>query len=243
MGNPIKGAAYLFTGLSLIFKPGIRQYVVVPLLINIVLFAALIWFGASQFSELTAWVNSQIPDWLQWISWLLWLVFALGILLVLFFGFSLLANLIAAPFNSLLASAVEHYITGEKPGEESTTSGFIANFIPAMVNELRKIVYFLAWSIPFLILFLIPIVNIFAPVLWFLFTAWMLCLEYGDYPMGNHELLFPEQRKKLASKRLLSYGFGSVVSLATMTPIANFLVMPAAVAGATVLWLEQLKQN
>lgn len=242
MGNPFKGATYLLLGFRLIFKPGIRQYVVIPLTINVVLFTALIWFGASQFSDLSDWVTRQIPDWLQWLAWLLWIVFALGVLLVLFFCFSLLANLVAAPFNSLLADAVEEYATGTKRVEQKT-SAFFANVIPSVANEIRKILYFLGWSIPFLILFFIPVVNIAAPVLWFLFSAWMLSVEYGDYPMGNHELLFPEQRRKLSQKRFLSLGFGSMVSFVTMIPIANFLVMPAAVAGATMLWVEQLKNK
>ncbi|MDH5325666.1 MAG: sulfate transporter CysZ [Gammaproteobacteria bacterium] len=243
MGNPVKGATYLFSGLGLIFKPGIRGYVVIPLSINVLLFAALVWFGVAQFSLLTDWVNAQIPEWLQWLSWLLWIVFAMGILLVVFFCFSLLANLVAAPFNSLLAQAVERTLDPNAATMEKTESGksFVANFIPAIANELRKILYFLGWSIPFLILFWIPVIHFAAPVLWFLFTSWMLCLEYADYPMGNHDLLFDEQKQKLKGKRLTSYGFGAMVSVATMTPIANFLVMPAAVAGATLLWVKEFK--
>jgi CysZ protein len=102
--------------------------------------------------------------------------------------------------------------------------------------------YFIAWAIPFLVLFLIPGVNLAAPVLWFIFSAWMLALEYADFPMGNHNIMFPQQRRTVAKKRFLNLGFGSAVSVATMTPILNFLVMPAAVAGATALWVEQLKQ-
>jgi CysZ protein len=45
----------------------------------------------------------------------------------------------------------------------------------------------------------------------------------------------------VSQKRFLNLGFGSAVSVATMTPFLNFLVMPAAVAGATALWVDQLK--
>lgn len=93
-----------------------------------------------------------------------------------------------------------------------------------------------------MILFLIPGVNLGAPVIWFIFSAWMLSLEYGDYPMGNHDISFAEQKKRVAKKRFLNLGFGGAVSVATMTPILNFLVMPAAVAGATAMWVENLKE-
>ena len=66
----------------------------------------------------------------------------------------------------------------------------------------------------------------------------MLALEYLDYPMGNHGLLFPEQRRRARERRLLVLGFGAAISGLTMIPVINFLVMPLAVAGATALWVE-----
>lgn len=240
MSNPIKGAWYLITGLKLIFKPGIRVYVAIPLTINIVIFGALIWFGAQQFGTFLDWLMPELPEWLQWLSWILWIIFAIGGLLVLFFTFSLLANLVSAPFNGLLAEAVEFHLTGQKP--QGGEGNFFMSIIPSIMHEIKKMVYFIAWAIPFLVLFIIPGINLAAPVLWFIFSAWMLALEYADFPMGNHDILFPQQRQTVSKKRFLNLGFGSAVSVATMTPILNFLVMPAAVAGATALWVEQLKQ-
>ncbi|MCG6970874.1 MAG: sulfate transporter CysZ [Gammaproteobacteria bacterium] len=239
MSNPIKGAWYLLTGLKLIFKPGIRGYVAIPLSINIVLFAALIWFGAQQFGVFLDWLTPELPQWLQWLTWILWFVFAIGGLLILFFTFSLLANLVSAPFNGLLAEAVETYLTGQKP--QGSNKNFIMTIAPAITNELKKMAYFILWAIPFLVLFFIPGVNLAAPVLWFIFSAWMLALEYADFPMGNHDIMFAQQRQRVSQKRFLNLGFGSAVSVATMTPFLNFLVMPAAVAGATALWVDQLK--
>ena len=240
MSNPIKGASYLLTGLGLILKPGIRAYVIIPLIINTLLFTLLIWFGAQQFGVFLDWLMPGLPDWLQWLSWILWLIFAIGGLLILFFTFSLLANLVGAPFNGLLAEAVERHLTGEKP---TGAGNFFASIIPSILNEVKKMAYFLLWAIPFLVLFLIPGVNLAAPFLWFVFSAWMLSLEYLDYPMANHDMLFTQQRSKISNKRFMSLGFGGAVSVATMIPIANFIVMPAAVAGATALWVEQLKQT
>ena len=41
--------------------------------------------------------------------------------------------------------------------------------------------------------------------------------------------------------RGLSLGFGAAVTAAMMVPVLNFLVMPAAVAGATLLWLDHMR--
>jgi CysZ protein len=242
MSNPLKGAMYLLTGLKLIFKPGIRSYVIMPLTINIILFGTLIWFGAQQFGDFLHWLMPELPQWLQWLSWLMWIIFVVGGLLILFFTFSLLANIVSAPFNGLLAEAVEFYLTGGKP-QSSAKTNFLLTIIPSIVDELKKTAYFLLWAIPFLVLFLIPVVNVAAPILWFIFTAWMLALEYSDYPMGNHDMAFAQQRKTIGRKRFMNLGFGTAVSVATMTPLLNFIVMPAAVAGATALWVEQLRET
>ncbi len=241
MSNPITGAGYFLRGLKLITQPGLRRFVAIPLAINLVLFGGLIWFGASQFEALLNSIMPELPGWLQWAEWLFWLLFGVSALLVLFFAFSLLANIVAAPFNGLLAEAVEVHLTGEQLDGDSGWKKMLAELVPTFIDELRKLLYLLAWTIPFLILFLIPGINIIAPFAWFAFMAWMLVLEYADYPMGNHGLRADEQKLCLRKKRLMSLGFGGTVTLATMTPVLNFLVMPAAVAGATAMWVEQFQ--
>lgn len=243
MTNPFSGASYLFRGFGLLLKPGIRVWVIIPLLINCLLFAIGIAVGVQQFESLMQWLMPDLPGWLQWLSWLLWILFAAGALLIMFFTFSLAANLVGSPFNALLAQAVERHLGHAESGTPASDVGLFANIIPAMANEVKKILYFILWSIPFLVLFLIPVVNLAAPVLWFLFSAWVFALEYTDYPMGNHDLSFAEQRKILRARSFQSIGFGGVVGLATMIPVANFLVMPAAVAGATLYWSEQLRDK
>ena len=109
------------------------------------------------------------------------------------------------------------------------------------VSELRKLLYFLLRALPLGLLFLIPGVNIAAPFLWALFSAWMLAIEYVDYPMANHLLHFSEQRRRLRKRRLLSLGFGGSSLLMTMIPLVNFLAMPVSVAGATAMWVHELK--
>jgi CysZ protein len=69
----------------------------------------------------------------------------------------------------------------------------------------------------------------------------MLAIDYHDYPMGNHQILFSEQRDTLKQHRLLVLGFGGATLAATMVPLINFIVIPAAVAGATALYLERVK--
>lgn len=241
MSNPIAGFIFFIKGISLIFQPGLRRYVIIPLTINILLFASILWFGANQFEVFMNWLMPEFPEWLQILEWLFWLLFLLSALLILFFTFSLLANLIGGPFNGLLAEAVEYHLTGERPENAGGWKKMLAELAPTLVDEIRKLLYLAAWSIPFLALFLVPVINIIAPFTWLAFSSWMLTVEYMDYPMGNHGLRSDEQMQRIGEKRLLTLGFGSAVTIATMVPVLNFLVMPAAVAGATSMWVKHFK--
>jgi len=78
-----------------------------------------------------------------------------------------------------------------------------------MIDELRKLLFAVLVAVHFLILFLIPGINLAAPVLWFLYTASMLTLEYSDYPIGNHGLRFREMRRHWRKNRALGLGFGA----------------------------------
>lgn len=236
----LMGASYLLRGFHLIHRPGLRLYAYIPFTINTLLFTTLIWLGTAQFSTL---INTLLPEWLDWLRWLLWPLFALTMMVIAFFIFSMIANLIGAPFNGLLAKAVEQQLTGQPINQSSTWAESFREALSAIGMELIKISYFALRAIPLLILFLIPGLNIIAPFLWFAFSAWMLALEYMDYPMGNHGITFPEQRQRLQRHHLLGLGFGGATLLANSIPLVNFLVMPSAVAGATALWVGQLKPN
>jgi CysZ protein len=234
------GASYLLQGLHLIHRPGLRPYTYIPLTINVLLFTILIWLSATQFSIL---IDTLLPRWLDWLSWLLWPLFAVAMAMIVFFIFSMITNLIGAPFNGLLAKAVERQLTNQEINGSSTWAwkDLAQETLPAIWMELNKIGYFSLRAIPLLILFLIPGLNIVAPFLWFAFSAWMLTLEYMDYPMGNHGVTFSEQRQRLQQHRSLGLGFGGATMLANSIPLVNFLVMPSAVAGATALWVGHLK--
>jgi CysZ protein len=242
MAKHRSGMYYLLQGLRLLRQPGLRRYVAVPLLVSTLCFAgALYGLGIWLEGLINGWL-ARLPHWLEWLQFLLWPVFALTGVLVVFYGFSVLTNLVAAPFNGMLAEAVEKYLTGQ-PIETGGWRALAADFVPSLVSELRKLLYFALRALPLGILFLIPVVNIAAPVLWGLFSAWMLAIEYCDYPLANHRLLFTQQRELLRRRRLLAYGFGGSTLLLTMIPLVNFLAMPAAVAGATALWVGEFRDQ
>ncbi len=231
------GAGYLIEGFALLRQPVLRRFVIVPLLINLVLFAGLIGLAYGWVSAAAAYLIAGLPNWLHWLSYLVVPVFALVSLVVIFYGFSLLANLIAAPFNGLLAEAVEAHLSGRPPSGDWKQA--LRDLLPSLLSELRKLLYFALRALPLLLLLWVPVLNMAASVLWVLFSAWMMTVQYIDYPMANHRLFFSEQRARLRKRPLLAWSFGGLVMLATLVPLLNFVVMPAAVAGATALWVRE----
>ncbi len=237
-GNPLRGARYFLAGLRLILRPGVKRFVFVPLFVNVVLFSALIYFGTNEFSAL---MDHLLPEWLDWLRWLLWPIFVLAVALTMFYVFTIIGNLIAAPFNGFLAEAVERDLTGRALPTQSGWSYVAKEVRRSIASEFRKILYFVPRALPILALFLVPGLNIVAPFLWVAFGAWMLAIQYADYPMANHGLGFSEQRKCLGERRLLALGFGGAAMLALVIPIVNFIVIPASVAGATAMWVGEFK--
>jgi CysZ protein len=241
VNNPLAGAGYLLRGLGLLAKPGLRPFVLIPLTVNIVVFSLLIWLGVDQFEQLMDRFLPGEESWFYWLRWLLWPLFAITLILIVFYTFTVIANLIAAPFNGLLAEKVELHLGGRLPNQPTDAKQLVKDIVPSLLSELRKLFYFLIRAIPLLILFFIPGLNIAAPVLWMAFSAWFLALEYGDYPMANHNLAFKQQHLRLKQTRFSSLVFGGALTLMMMVPVLNFVAMPAAVAGATLFWHERLR--
>jgi CysZ protein len=244
--NPLTGAYYFLTGFNLIFKPGVRCWVFIPLLISILLFSGLLYYGLLQYQLITHFITTQIETWLpdwQWlttliapIQWLITPLFFTTALIIIFFAYTLIATAITKPFNGWLAQAVERHLRGKVTYPPFSLLNFIFYFI---WSKIAKIIYYLFWAIILLIISFIPLINLISPLLWFLFGAWLISLEYMEAPMSNHGYKGKAQRRMLAQKRLMALGFGSTVLIIMLIPFINFLVLPVAVAGATRFWVGE----
>ena len=232
-----KGFLLLLEGFGLINRSGIRRFVVVPLFINMGIFAGVIYWLSSSLDE---WIDELLPWWLSWLEWLLWPLFFLVMVVCVYYTFALLINLIAAPFNSKLAEKTETVLTGVEPAYSSARP-LLLDIRANLGSECRKLLYYMKFFVPLLIVTVIPGLNVIAIPLWFLFAAWSLAIEYLDYPMANHGLMFQDVLAQCRSRRMLSLGFGSAVFLCNTIPLLNFIAMPVAVASATRVYTKQFK--
>jgi len=237
--NAVSGPQYLWQGLKLVLSPGLRLFVLLPLLANLALFIGMVYYAIRQFDRWLAGLLATFPQWLEFLSYLAWPLFAILLMLIIFFTFSLFANLIAAPFNGLLAEKAEVMIRGQDDFPAFSLQELLAIIPRTLGRELRKLLYFLPRALGLMLLSLIPGLNLLAPPLWLLFGIWMMCVQYLDYPADNHKLDWQDMLAWLRQKRLKSLGFGASVYAALWIPGLNVLMMPAAIAGATLFWVRE----
>lgn len=236
-GNPILGMSYFGRGLSSLSNKGLKRFVAFPILINAILMSTLIYYVGGWIVAQVEGLVEWLPSWLSWLSWLLIPIAALTLISVTLYFFSAILNLIASPFNGLLSEELETQATGDSIPEESIAQ-LIARTLP---REIKKLTYFIPRYLILLLISFIPVVNVISPVLWFIFGAWVLTLQYLDYALDNNGHDFADLHKALKMQPLTTLGFGFVVAVCFMIPILNLLVMPAAVCGATLYWCEQIK--
>lgn len=220
-------------GTRLVYQKGLRRYIFLPILVNIIVYASMFSFVINRFSGWLAQAMAMIPSWLDWLSWLIWPLFFISLLLVVIFSFTLVTHFIAAPFYGFLAAQVERQATGREPLDDR---GLAKTAIDALGRELVKLAYILPRAAALFIISWLPGVNLLAPILWALFSAWVMAITYLDYPMDNNKVTFRDMRQRLSRHWWQSLSYGGLVTLITWIPLANLFLIPGAVAGAVLMW-------
>jgi len=234
------GAGYFFKGFELIQLKGIRRFVFIPLLINLLLFSGAFYYMFIELEHYMSVLMGWLPDWLSWLSTLLWPFAVITVLVIFSFLFSTAANWLAAPFNGLLSEKVENILVGQTAVNGEMLD--IVKDVPRTLGrEWTKLAYYLPRAIGFfIILWILPI---FGQIIWFLFVSWMMAVQYQDYPFDNHKVPFNTMKDVLKQHQGLSYSFGMSVALFAMIPLINLVIMPVAICGATALWVDHYRDE
>ncbi|WP_255654345.1 sulfate transporter CysZ [Alishewanella maricola] len=231
---------YFFKGLRLLGQKGLKRFVLIPLLINLVLFFMAFYWMWQLLQSFIVHIQQWLPQWLHWLEYLLIPLGVMSLLLSFAYSFTMVANFIAAPFNGLLSEKTASLLSGKAIPEVSLRQ-FLHDAPRLLAREWQKLCYLLPRAtILFILCLLIPVAG---PFLWFFISAWFFSLQYLDYPFDNNKVSFTELRRQLRQAPALSLSFGSAVALFSMVPLLNLLVMPAAVCGATVLWCERFAEH
>ncbi|MFI5956354.1 EI24 domain-containing protein [Cryptosporangium sp. NPDC051539] len=103
-------------------------------------------------------------------------------------------------------------------------------------DSIRVIGTQLVLAIPVLLIGLIPFVGqVLAPILGLIIGGWLLTTDLTGIPFNRRGIFLTERRTMLRKNRALALGFGIPVAALSLIPFANIIVIPAAIAGGTLL--------
>ena len=241
--SPAATPSVIIEGFKLLWHRRIRWLVIIPLMINIVLFSSVTWLAGVWLGDWLNWLTASVPEWLQWLAWVIWLLFVLLVVVVYAFTFTLFANLIGSPFYGIIAERVIAMERGASNQTPETLKSLLATARDSFLRELQILAYMLPRTIAVLlvtvIISFIPVVNIFAPLMAGSWAAWSLAIQYFDYPADSDRVTFREVRELAGKQRWLSLGFGLSALGCAAVPVLNLLLLPATVIGGTLLWCRE----
>ena len=243
-----RGLAYPFVGMNFVYRkhPELKRYWVFPILITFAALVLGVYLSLHYQDALADVIWGMMPDaaqrteawWARVLHWLLDGIVSVGSVAVCIVGVIALSTVFAAPFNDALSEAVEA-IVAEKSRRPFSLRGVGNDIARTIVLELSKLGLYIITVVPlFIASFVIPvagqILSVFALALTFLFLA----IDYIDWPAARRDTAVRERlafaRKNIGA--MLGFGLGTWVLL--FIPLLNLFFMPAAVAGATLLYLR-----
>ena len=156
---------YFFRGISLIHTKGLKRFVLVPLLINLLLFSFAFYILLAQVNAMVSAVQQYLPSWLHWLEYLLIPLGVMTLVIGLAYSFTMVANFIAAPFNALLSEKVEQHLTGQALPDQGFAA-FLKDVPRMLAREWTKFVYCFPRALVFLLAFGLMVLTIKQTKLW-----------------------------------------------------------------------------
>lgn len=237
----VRGFFYPFRGVKfLLGRPRLLTYVAIPFAINTLLYGVFVWFVGTRFS---GWLERILPQGDAWywaaLSVLLLTLFAAVLFLIVVYTFTLIGNLVLAPFNDLLSEKVERVYAGSVLEEPFSLGALTRDLARSFKAELGRLAFYGAGFLALLALNLVPGLGTAAyGVAVTVYTLFFLGWEYFDYSMERWRLTFRDKRKVAFRNGATFLGFGAGAALMLLIPLLNFLAIPVCVTGATLLFCD-----
>lgn len=237
---PLRGARFVY-----VQHRGLARYWVPPIVLSALALGAVVWLALATHDRVAAslWAVPAGDAWFdhvkQWLhSVLSWLI-ALALVAAGAMAVALSTSVIAAPFNDALSEAVEAIQTG-KPPRPMSLARLLTDLRRTVGLELGKWLLYVAVMGPLLVIsWLIPgpgslLYAVFGSAISVLFFA----VDYLDFSAARHDLSVGQRVGFIRRNFGSVIGLGSSLWVLLFVPGLNLLLMPAGVAGATLLFLD-----
>lgn len=239
MSEFTQGMLYLLKGVQALLTPGLKRFILLPLLFNLILFSGLFFVIYHYLFPYSVEYINQFPAWLHFLQGVFFILFFASFFLISLSTFTVVFNVVAAPFNGLLAEKAQILLFGSS----IPSLLFTAIAWRSIKRQGQFLMYYFPRFIAMCLLLFVPFIQPIFPLLWFLFNAWMLSIQYQDFVMDNNLIDFKPMKEKLQKKKWLTLGFGSLINVTSFVPVLNMIIMPAAVIGAVILYKNEFNKK
>jgi CysZ protein len=230
----IAGMGYLGRGVRLWgTNPRLMFIGVLPALIVGIVYSAAIVVLALNSSDIAAWITPFASDWQQ--SWrtslrmLAAIALVGGVIVLAVFTFAAVTLAVGDPFYERIWRATEKSGGGEAPESSMPWWKAVLGGLRLFgLTAVTGIVIFACGFIPLVGQTVIPVVGAIV-------GGWFLALELTGYAFEARGHSLRQRRRMLGSSRAQTLGFGMLTYVLFLVPFAAVVIMPAAVAGATLL--------
>ena len=201
-------------------------------LVGLLLTGALVALGLSLpgvTSAVTPFAEGWMPVWRDLLRLVVGTAFFGGAVIISIVSFTALTLVVGDPFYERIWRRVETDLGGAVPEGGSP-------FWASVVDGLALVGKGILVAILAGLVGLIPVVGSIAGFLTgVLFTGWLLADELSSRAFAARSMSRVERRAVLRAHRARALGFGVATQLFFLIPLGAVAVMPAAVAGSTVL--------
>jgi CysZ protein len=206
---------------------------VISAAIMTVAFAVLVYF----ISDLAALVTWFADDWSRSVRAAVRVLAGVAILglaaVLAVLTYTAITLIIGDPFYEAISKQVEQRY-GAVPDEPDVR--WWVSMRRNLVDSLRLLALTLALGIPMFVFGFVPLVGqTVVPVLEAVIGGWFLAVELTGIPFNRRGLRLRDRRRLLAANRALALGFGVPIFVIFLVPFVAVVLIPAAVAGATLL--------
>jgi CysZ protein len=219
-------------GVTLLRSSHAGFLVALPGLVSLIIVGGGITFVMGQSGTLQGWLAGLLPDWLDFLGTVLAFLLNLIVGIVGLWLFGFIAMVLSSPLHGILSARFDTTLGNRGALIELRIGAAITS---AVIREWRKLRYQLPRMIAVAVLSFVPLINVIAPVAGILMTAWLMAIQFADLPGENRDRPFDETIAELRANRGAALGFGLGIALLLSIPIVNFLVIPVAIAGGTLL--------
>ncbi len=222
------GALAYWRGVKwLMSRPGYLVVLFLPMLLGLLAMIAAWGWLISRY----AWVSANLLYHDAAAGVLMQIAYALlnfgivmSLLLATLISFVLITNVLASPIYEWVSLAVERDLYG------SASELSFMQSLRLLKEELKKALFIALVSV---LLLLIPVIN----VLGLFVTAFLVGWDFYDFPLSRRGWSFGQRLQFVLGDLWAVAGFG----IWMVIPFAQFILMPMAIVGGTILNLERLQ--